>query len=248
MHPFVWRHGLLGALTLAAIIVTLWLPPIPQDPAYHVFADDRIVLGIANFWNIASNIPFVIVGAFGLSRRGQIHPVTLRPAYLALCLGTVCIGFASAYYHSTPTTPTLAWDRLPMSIAFMGLFALILHDRISAQFARRMLGPLLLAGMGSVAYWYATELHGHGDLRAYALIQFLPLLLIPLMLLLYTGKALDSRWLWATVASYILAKFAEHFDARLYQLTGGLGGHSLKHVLGAVAVLWVIFALRPTRR
>jgi hypothetical protein len=246
MRRLDWRHGVLGALTLAAIITTRWIPAIPQDPAYHVFADQRAVFGIANFWNIVSNLPFVIVGAFGLSRLAHVHPVTLRPAYLAVCLGTLCIGLGSAYYHTAPTTPTLVWDRLPMSIVFMGLLALILHDRISARLARQMLWPLLGTGVASVVYWYDSELRGQGDLRAYGLIQFLPMLLIPLMLLLYPGKALDTRWLWASVATYALAKLAEHFDTGLYHLTGGLGGHSLKHVLGAVAVLWAIFAAQHT--
>ena len=236
------RHGVLGALTLAAIIATIWIPAIPQDPAYHAFADQRALFGIANFWSIVSSLPFVVVGAFGFSRLAHVHPVTLRPAYLAVCFGTLCIGLGSAYYHTAPTTPTLVWDRLPMSIAFMGLLTLILHDRISERFARHLFWPLVLAGVASVVYWYDSELRGHGDLRAYGLIQFLPMLLIPLMLLLYPGKALGTRWLWASVATYALAKLAEHFDTGLYHLTGGLGGHSLKHVLGAVAVLWAIFA------
>ena len=42
----------------------------------------------------------------------------------------------------------------------------------------RLLGPLLLAGLGSVVYWHWTELRGVGDLRPYAAVQFFPILTI----------------------------------------------------------------------
>jgi hypothetical protein len=44
------------------------------------------------------------------------------------------------------------------------------------------------------------------------------------------------------------AKVAEHFDAAIYDTTGIVSGHSLKHVLGALAVLWAVFAVRRFRR
>ncbi len=70
-----------------------------------------------------------------------------------------------------------------MTVAFMALFAMVLSDRMSAHGARVLLWPLVLAGVASVGYWYWSERHGRGDLRAYGVIQFLPMLLIPLMLL-----------------------------------------------------------------
>jgi hypothetical protein len=36
---------------------------------------------------------------------------------------------------------------------------------------------------------------------------------------------------------------AEHFDQVIYDATGLMSGHSIKHVLGALAVLWVVFAV-----
>ena len=50
--------GLVG-FTLLAITVVFLLPPIPQDPAYHNFADQRTLYGVPNFWNVVSNLPFV---------------------------------------------------------------------------------------------------------------------------------------------------------------------------------------------
>jgi hypothetical protein len=44
------------AVSLAGLAL---LPKIPQAQAYHEFADQRTLLGIPNFWNVVSNIPFV---------------------------------------------------------------------------------------------------------------------------------------------------------------------------------------------
>ena len=66
------------------------------------------------------------------------------------------------------------------------------------------------------------------------------MILIPLMLIMYTGKAMKTSWLWATLGAYALAKLAEHFDFFIYSSIQVLSGHSLKHVLGAFAVFCVI--------
>ena len=49
------------------------------------------------------------------------------------------------------------------------------------------------------------------------------------------------------LGTYAVAKVAEHFDAAMYDTTGLVSGHSLKHVFGALAVLWVLFAVRRSR-
>ncbi len=43
-------------------IVALFLAPIPQPLSYHNFADHRGCLGIPNFGDVISNVPFAIVG------------------------------------------------------------------------------------------------------------------------------------------------------------------------------------------
>ena len=68
------------AVTAVAAIVVLRLPAVPQDPAYHRFADDRSWLGIPNFQNVASNLPFLVVGALGLARlRRRLAEAGMRP-------------------------------------------------------------------------------------------------------------------------------------------------------------------------
>ena len=236
------RHLLVLAVATAGLIAAFFLPPIPQDPDYHLFADGRAWLGVTNFWSMASNIPFLLVGLYGLGRLASLQQPALRPAYAIICIGVALVGAGSAFYHFAPSTPTLVWDRLPMSITFMALFAAVIQDRMSQEVGRALLGPLIVTGMASVAWWSATELHGHGDLRPYAVVQFLPMLLMPMMLLLFRGTGIRDRWLWIAIGSYALAKLAEHFDAAIYAAGGVIGGHSLKHLLAALAVLSILRA------
>jgi hypothetical protein len=237
-----WRGWLLGGMALVAIVGTLLLPPIPQDPDYHLFADTRTIAGIPNFWNVVTNGPFALVGLYGLAVAPRLVSSSLRPGYLVFCVAVIGVCFGSGYYHYAPSTPALVWDRLPMSIAFMAVFTLILSDRVNASLGRKLLGPLLIIGAATVFYWSWTERQGLGDLRPYALVQFLPLLLIALMLWLYPGKRASTRWLWWAFLMYFLAKVAERFDAPVFDALG-LSGHTLKHLLSAVAILFALFAL-----
>lgn len=234
--------GLIGMVAASAIAAIFFLDPIPQDPSYHEFADRDRILGIRNFWNVMTNLPFLLAGIAGLVRLPRLVAATLRLHYLLLCIGVALVAFGSAYYHCDPSTPALVWDRLPMTIAFMALFAAVLSDRVSASVGRALLLPLIVLGISSIAWWIHTELAGQGDLRPYALVQFLPLLLIPAILLLTRHGSLSSRWLWASLGAYVGAKLAEHFDPMILDATGAFSGHSLKHLLAALGAWCAIRA------
>jgi len=237
-----WRGGVLVALAFAAIVAAAFVPRIPQDPGYHAFVDTRTLLGVPNFWNVLSNAPFVFVGLFGLVRLRDVRPGFVRVVYVTFCIGVIAVAFGSGSYHYAPSTPSLVWDRLPMAIAFMALFTAVLGERVSWALARAVFAPLLILGVASVFYWAWTERTGVGDLRPYGVVQFLPMLLIPVMLLTFPGSAGTARALWCTLALYVAAKVCELLDGPIYALLG-LSGHSIKHVLSAVAVLFALFAL-----
>jgi hypothetical protein len=242
MRSNTWRRGLLGLMTAAAVAAAFSPDRIPQDPAYHKFADDSSLFGIPYFWNVATNLPFFFIGLIGLTWRTRLQVHALQTHYVVFCIGVALVGLGSGYYHWAPSSPTLVWDRLPMTMAFMALFSAVIQDRVSARLGRILLWPLIIAGIATIAWWYWSELAGRGDLRPYAVVQFLPMLLIPLMLLLFRGEGLRDAWLWVTLAAYVLAKAAEYFDAATYSATGFLSGHSLKHLLAALAVGWAIRA------
>lgn len=241
------RLWLLALLSLSAAVAAFLIEPVPQDPAYHGFVDQRRVFGVANFWNVISNIGYLLVGVFGLARLKQVQAPVLRHGYLIFCIAVIFVALGSSWYHYAPTNESLVWDRLPMAPGFMALFALLLGERISWPLAQRLLWPLVFLGIASVLYWAWTEDRGAGDLRPYALVQFLPILLMPLLLLLFPGNAASGRWLWWTFAGYVLAKIAEHFDGAIHGALG-ISGHSLKHFVSSAAVLFAVFAMQAMQR
>ncbi|MEO6079562.1 MAG: ceramidase domain-containing protein [Steroidobacteraceae bacterium] len=113
------RAWVLAAVTLAAIVGMIFVPPIPQDDAYHAFFDTRTLFGVPNFWNVFSNVGYLVVGIYGVLQWPRVHFRAMLPAYLTFCIGVTFVAFGSSYYHLAPSTQTLVWDRLPMSIAFM---------------------------------------------------------------------------------------------------------------------------------
>lgn len=247
------KTGLLAltALTLVvAAAVFALMPPIAQDPAYHALADTRTLLGVPRFGDVVSNLPFVLVGLAGLAalRRMRADPADLLP--LAVFFASfVLIGAGSAWYHWSPTNETLFWDRLPMTVAFMGLLAAILADRLDAPLpvARWMLALLVALGIGSVIWWHLGEMRGAGDLRAYGLVQFYPALLVPLVLWLFpkAAPAIPGRVILGAFLLYGLSKVAEALDHQIFALLGGtVSGHSVKHLLAAAAPLPLVAMLR----
>jgi len=240
------KSGLIVALVLAALVVALVAPPIPQDPAYHAFVDRQEILGVPNFWNVVSNIPFLFVGLAGLFVVGRRFPPgaipALRAAYMIFFVGVALVSVGSGYYHLGPANASLVWDRLPMSFAFMAFFAAIVGEYISVRIGARLLWPLIAVGVISVGYWHFTEFGGSGDLRPYALVQFLPMVLIPVILLLYRSPFTGNIWIWLALLAYAASKIAELADAPIFAVAG-IGGHAFKHLLAALGALLVLLAL-----
>lgn len=240
------RIGIFGGIAMIASLALLFAEPIAQDPAYHNFADARTLCGLANFWNVVSNLPFPAAGCLGLYRLGRLSRPESAEAYRVMCWSILLVGFGSAYYHANPSNDTLLWDRLPMTVAFMALFALMLGERVLAAPKTYVLWSLVAAGVVSAFYWAWTESLGRGDLRPYLLVQFLPILLMPFMLLLFPQRYLSNRLLLVAFGLYVAAKLLEHFDGRIFSILGFMGGHALKHVAAAAAALCIVYAV-PAR-
>ncbi|OOZ40663.1 hypothetical protein BOW53_06945 [Solemya pervernicosa gill symbiont] len=231
---------LIAVAGLLGVIVLFAQGAIPQDTAYHDFKDQRTIMGVPNFWNVLSNLPFLIVGAIGfykvtISDRLKII-INFRIAYGLLFAGTALVSLGSGYYHLWPNNETLVWDRLPMTFAFMALFSIVISEYIFVDLGRRLFVPLVIVGVASVAYWHVTELRGEGDLRFYALVQFFPMLAIPIILLTFRSMFTTASGYWWLFVAYLAAKLLEHFDGEVYSLLGFISGHSLKHVAAALGV------------
>ncbi len=247
------------ALFAASVAGVLLIHPYDawpaQDPAYHDFADGRTLLGIPNFWNVASNLPFLLTGLLGIALCRRAEPGSRAPwleswertALTVFFVGVALTCFGSSYYHLSPADGTLFWDRLPMTLGFMAFLAVILGERAHPRWGKAALWPLVIAGVLSVVYWHLSELAGRGDLRPYILVQFYPMLLIP-ALLLFPPRYTHTASYLVVLGWYLLAKVLELLDAWVFELTAGhLSGHSLKHLAAAVATYWLYRMLRRRR-
>jgi hypothetical protein len=218
----------MGCLGIAAVVVAFAFPRFAQDPRYHDFADQRTIAGIPNLLNVLSNAVFAAAGFVGL-RRGRQRGV----AATTLFASAILVAAGSAWYHLHPNNQTLVWDRLPMTLVFMSLVALVIGDRIGPRAGQAMFGPLLAVGIGSVVWWRLS-----GDLRLYALVQFFPMLAVPLMLLLFRGRYRAAGFCWV-LGWYVLAKVFELADRQVFAMNGMVSGHTLKHLAAGIAVIQV---------
>ena len=231
-RPLIILFGL-AAVSLAALLL---VPPIPQSQVYHGFADQRMLLGIPNFWNVVSNLPFILVGALGLRHvRGSLSA-------RIFFLGVFLTGFTSSYYHWAPSDWGLFWDRLPMTFAFMSILANVIEERVDARAGKFLLWPLAALGIISLLIWMRFD-----DLRLYAWVQFFPCIAVPLMFWLLPPKY-TATYLWFIAAGlYVLAKLLEHYDAAIYAALGVMSGHPIKHAAAAAACYAIYLAFRTRK-
>lgn len=152
------RIACLVLTLVAALVAAMLAAPIPQDPAYHHFADARDLWRVPNFGNVMSNVPFAMVGTLAFAAlatwvRRPPPGLRTRPeavSFAVLFLGVFLTAFGSAYYHLPPSNARLVWDRLPMTIGLMGLLAFVIGERIGVRAGAWVLAPLLLVGVASV--------------------------------------------------------------------------------------------------
>ena len=107
-----------------------------------------------------------------------------------------------------------------------------------------MLWPLVGLGVASVAFWWVAEQLGQGDLRPYLLVQFLPLLIILLMLTLFRWKYSHQGYVSLLLLFYLIAKACEHFDREIYAWLWVVSGHTLKQLWAALTSYWVLWLLQ----
>lgn len=217
---------IVGALGLVTMFI---LPPLEQAKAYHNFSDGDTILHIPNFWNVISNLPFLIVGILGIFHFKSFAGNTIP--YLILFLGIALVSIGSAYYHLNPNNSTLVWDRLPMTVAFMSLFSVVVSEFINFKIGRLMLFPLLLIGISSVFYWIMFD-----DLKFYTFIQFYPMLAIPIILIFFNSEFDLTNGYWFLLLAYIIAKFFEYYDNQVHNYLELISGHTLKHVFASIGV------------
>ena len=245
-----WRLWLVSAVLLAMTCSLFLLPPIPQNQAYHGFADQRALLGIPQCLDVTSNIPFLIFGVWGIvfvlpggAASPFVDPLERWP-YFVFFLGVTLTAFGSAYYHLRPNDSRLVWDRIPMTIGFTGLVAGVVSERISVKAGLRSLVLLVAMGIASVWYWRVTEAAGRGDLRPYGLVQYGSLLAVLLFIALFPPRYTRGADFIISLLIYALAKGFEAADRQIFALGRIVSGHTLKHIAAAISAYWILRMLQ----
>lgn len=248
-----WRGWLLMGSLLACAVAAVLVPAMPQPLSYHAFADCRAFWSIPNFFNVVSNLPFLLGGALGIALilrgGGQFADPREALPYLVFFAGALLTSLGSAWYHLAPDNPRLVWDRLPMTLGFAGLVSAATAERADLRGGLRMLWPLLAIGGFTVLYWYATERLGRGNVIPYGLYQGWSVLAIVLLIAFFPARRYSHGYLlvWAALW-YALAKVFETCDLAVFRLSGGwMSGHTIKHVLAAGAVFAILRGLRLRR-
>jgi len=243
IHPIRKPEALLLGSGLAMVLLAWLAPPLAQPALYHPFADQRSWLGVPFAMDFLSNLAFVVTGLLGLVRLWRL-PASLpgsaqRPLAAMFFWGLLLTAVGSAWYHWLPDDAGLAVDRIGMALAFAGLLGLAAAGRISGRAGVLLALSLLLLGPLSVWVWAVS-----GNVLPWGVLQFGSMaLLLWLAWLKPLPGGLAVRW-GVLIVIYAVAKGLEQADQVVFTLTGQLvSGHSLKHVVAALAAWPVIAAL-----
>lgn len=231
----VVRLVLLFGLAALVVLAARHVPAVVRSANAGV-VDRRTFLGLPNALDVLSNLPFALAGMLGLARLGRVARAQ-RPAAALVFTAVLLATLGSSFYHLAPSRERLLLDRVPITLAFVALFAWVLGDRLGARVGRLALVPLLAAGAAALWRWHAS-----GELFTYVLVQAVPFALIPCLLVLFDGELRPARFAWALVL-YAAGKACELYDRELFELGGIVSGHTLKHLCSAGAC----FALLPVR-
>ena len=233
---------LLAVAALAALAALLPATGLPAG--YHDFADQRTLLGLPHALDVLSNLPFAVMGAWGLWWLRRVPLDRLGTAQRGLAglffIGLMATAFCSSSYHLDPHDAGLCIDRVGMSLAFAGLLGLAAADRISAR-----AGVALAALVAVAAPATALVAWLGGNMTPWAVLQGGGLVLLAALALRRPQPRALGFSIIGVIAFYAVAKALELADAPVFALTQQLiSGHSAKHLVAALAGWPVVRALQ----
>jgi hypothetical protein len=231
---------------IGSLFIVFSLPPLPFDPKYHEFADKRIFLGVPHFFDVMSNVPYLIFGLMGIYFSFQSYKEKkISWPFFFFFTGIFYVCFGSIYYHLHPTTERLIWDRVPMTFAFMGLLVGLMDQFIWEKSTKYFLIPFLLLGLFSVFYWYHLEIQNNGDQRLYFWVQSIPLIMICFCLFNSKPFFKKTKFYFYALLFYLVSKIFEFNDHKIFLITDNyLSGHTLKHLSSSFSIFLILSGLK----
>lgn len=246
--PITKTEGWLLAAGLALLLAALFAPTLAQPPHAHDFADQRALWGIPCALDVLSNLPFLVAGLAGFfalrgARAAGVSPAQRITAELFF-LGLVLTAAASAWYHWRPDDVGLALDRHAMAVAFAGLLGLLAATQVSERAGLALAAAVVVFGTAAIQACLHT-----GNVLPWALVQFGGMALVLVLAFVPApGGVLQVRWGWV-IAAYAVAKLFEVADHVVFEATDQwVAGHTLKHVVAALAAWPVVSSLREATR
>jgi hypothetical protein len=237
-HSLSAAEAALLAAVAVALVAAILGPNVAQYARYHVFADQRALWGLPFAMDVLSNLPFAVMGAWGLARLQVMPRGTQRTLSSVFFVGLLVTTICCTWYHLRPDDAGLALDRLGMVLAFAGVTGLAVADRLSLRAGACMAIGVAVLGPVAVGVWASTA-----NLLPWSILQGGGMLLVVTMA---ARRPIAGAWgvpLGALIAWYALAKLLELGDQSVFELTHGIvSGHSLKHVAAALAA-WPLIAL-----
>ncbi len=239
-----WRAVVLVAFYAVVTAYFVWRVPITQPQEFHAFADDRTIWGVSNFFNVVSNAAFLIPGLAGLWLCIRRTLAAARRAWTTFFVAITAVAIGSIFYHLAPADAPLFWDRLPMTVGFTALLVALIDEHVVENAERHLLVPIVAVGVLCLLYWLVYD-----DLRAYLWVQAMSLGTAFLIVAVYPNANGGRKYLLAAVLAYAVAIFCEQGDRTLWDLLDGrLSGHTIKHLLAALALYQLFRMLRDRAR
>ncbi|RDX84651.1 hypothetical protein CR513_34265, partial [Mucuna pruriens] len=245
-------------LALACILLLFVLTPsIPQPQRYHNFADKRKFFGIPNALNVISNFPFAVIGLIGLVLCHP-HVIVVVNYVMKICgislqgelwgwtcfyVGVTSVAFGSSYYHLDPDDAGLLWDRLPMTVAFASLLAILIIERIDAKKGTISIVLLITAGIISCV----------DSRQAYFFIPSICMISLVTSVYIFWPKVHHAlpylSWLFCCLQCTRIQHIGSGLQDFIFWLCCKrlpINGHTLKHLSAAMvpAILTVMLAKR----
>lgn len=240
------RKYVLIVSTLVSLLFLWNVIPHADKPSYFLFADNVTCLGILNCFDVLSNLAFLLVSFYGfyILKVNNSLPFSYQTSLTIITTGAFLTSFGSMYFHLSPNTETLFWDRMPMTIGFSGVVITMLVDRLGIQrYFLAIAISIVIMSLSTVVGWHLQWF----SLRPYLIVQYGCLIFTFLTLLLTKSQWIQSSKIFFALSFYVLAKIVEAFDRAIFEFTNEfVSGHTLKHLLAAVAIAFILHQFRKS--